>query len=187
MHTGVTVYPYSNHRAGMNMYTSGYANRSTSLSFTAGNVAQKSVGRDSTGLISEVVYREDQPLLTQLLLLPLLQQLGQQSRWQLWLTPQQKLSREWVLSAGLPLAKVMQINQLSPCDTVDSMIRALRTGNYSVVIGWLPEELSEEEHLRLTEAAEEGHAMGFIMRPVRADSYRRGQHSGLKIHSNLYH
>ena len=187
MHTGVTVYPYSNYRAGMNMYTSGYANRSTSLSSTAGNVAQKSVGRDSTGLISEVVYREDQPLLTQLLLLPLLQQLGQQSRWQLWLTPQQKLSREWVLSAGLPLAKVMQINQLSPCDTVDSMIRALRTGNYSVVIGWLTDELSEEEHLRLTEAAEEGHAMGFIMRPVRADSYRRGQHSGLKIHSNFYH
>jgi cell division inhibitor SulA len=34
----------------------------------------------------------------------------------------------------------MQINQLSPCDTVESMIRALRTGNYSVVIGWLPEE-----------------------------------------------
>ena len=41
------------------------------------------------GLSSEVVYREDQPMMTQLLLLPLLQQLGQQSRWQLWLTPQQ--------------------------------------------------------------------------------------------------
>jgi cell division inhibitor SulA len=138
------------------------------LSSTAGNVAQNSVGRVSTGLISEVVYREDQPLLTQLLLLPLLQQLGQQSRWQLWLTPQQKLSREWVQSAGLPLTKVMQINQLSPCDTVESMIRALRTGNYSVVIGWLPEELTEEEHFRLTEAAEEGNAIGFIMRPVRS-------------------
>ena len=53
-------------------------------------------------------------MMTQLLLLPLLQQLGQQSRWQLWLTPQQKLSREWVQSAGLPLTKVMQISQLSP-------------------------------------------------------------------------
>ncbi|MDF7783733.1 SulA-like leucine-rich domain-containing protein, partial [Klebsiella pneumoniae] len=30
---------------------------------------------------------KDQPMMTQLLLLPLLQQLGQQSRWQLWLTP----------------------------------------------------------------------------------------------------
>lgn len=171
----------------MNMYTSGYANRSTSLSSTAGNTAKKSVGSVSTGLISEVVYREDQPLLTQLLLLPLLQQLGQQSRWQLWLKPQQKLSREWVLSAGLPLTKVMQINQLSPCDTVESMIRALRTGNYSVVIGWLSDELTEEEHFRLTEAAEEGNAIGFIMRPVRPDPHRKGQLSGVKIHSNLYH
>ena len=67
-HTGVTVYPYSNYRAGMNMHTSGYANRATSLSSAAGNVAQNSVERVSTGLISEVVYREDQPLLTQLLL-----------------------------------------------------------------------------------------------------------------------
>ena len=55
----------------MNMHTSGYANRATSLSSAAGNVAQNSVERVSTGLISEVVYREDQPLLTQLLLLPL--------------------------------------------------------------------------------------------------------------------
>ena len=169
------------------MYTSGYANRSSLFSSTAGSIARVSSENTTAGLISEVVYREDQPMMTQLLLLPLLQQLGQQSRWQLWLTPQQKLSREWVQSAGLPLAKVMQINQLSPCDTVESMVRALRTGNYSVVIGWLPEELTEEEHFRLTEAAEEGNAIGFIMRPVRPDSYRRGQLSGLKIHSNLYH
>ncbi|SUH16453.1 cell division inhibitor [Salmonella enterica subsp. enterica] len=64
------------------------------------------------GLVSEVVYHEDQPMMAQLLLLPLLRQLGQQSRWQLWLTPQQKLSREWVQSSGLPLTKVMQISQL---------------------------------------------------------------------------
>ncbi|MDE5206174.1 SulA-like leucine-rich domain-containing protein [Citrobacter amalonaticus] len=96
------------------MYTSGYANRSPSLSSTSNTMARVSSEKASTGLISEVVYREDQPMMTQLLLLPLLQQLGQQSRWQLWLTPQQKLSREWVQSAGLPLTKVMQISQLSP-------------------------------------------------------------------------
>ena len=107
-------------------------------------------------------------MMTQLLLLPLLQQLGQQSRWQLWLTPQQKLSREWVQSAGLPLTKVMQISQLSPCNTLESMVRALRTGNYSVVIGWLTEELTEDEHAELEKAADEGNAMGVIMRPVRA-------------------
>lgn len=187
MHTGVTVYPYSNYRAGLIMHTSDYANRSSSFSSTAGNIARTTAERVSTGLISEVVYREDQPMMTQLLLLPLLQQLGQQSRWQLWLTPQQKLSREWVQSAGLPLTKVMQINQLAPCHTVESMVRALRTGNYSVVIGWLSEELTEEEHYRLAKAAEEGNAIGFIMRPVRPDSLARGHLSGLKIHSNLYH
>lgn len=126
-------------------------------------------------------------MMTQLLLLPLLQQLGQQSRWQLWLTPQQKLSKEWVQSSGLPLSKVMQINQMSPCNTLESMIRALRTGNYSVVIGWLTDELTEQEHKRLALAAEEGHAMGFIMRPVRNTSQPGRQLSGLKIHSNLYH
>ncbi|MET6677260.1 SOS-induced cell division inhibitor SulA [Citrobacter amalonaticus] len=169
------------------MYTSGYANRSPSFSSTSNTMARVSSEKVSTGLISEVVYREDQPMMTQLLLLPLLQQLGQQSRWQLWLTPQQKLSREWVQSAGLPLTKVMQINQLSPCHTLESMVRALRTGNYSVVIGWLTEELTEEEHAELVKAADEGNAMGFIMRPVSAHTHATRQQAGLKIHSNLYH
>lgn len=165
------------------MYTSGYANRTSMASATAVDHPQHS----STGLISEVLYREDQPMMTQLLLLPLLQQLGQQERWQLWLTPQQKLSRQWVQASGLPLSKVMQVSQMLPEMTLESMIRALRTGNYSVVIGWVAEELSEDEHHRLTIAAEEGNAMGFIMRPVRSTSLPTRQFSGLKIHSNLYH
>ncbi|MBE1849489.1 cell division inhibitor SulA, partial [Escherichia coli] len=131
------------------MYTSGYAHRSSSFSSTASKIARVSTENTTAGLISEVVYREDQPMMTQLLLLPLLQQLGQQSRWQLWLTPQQKLSREWVQASGLPLTKVMQISQLSPCHTVESMVRALRTGNYSVVIGWLADDLTAEEHAEL--------------------------------------
>lgn len=169
------------------MYISDYANRSTFSANHTTHLPHAHQQHASTGLISEVVYREDQPMLTQLLLLPLLQQLGQQSRWQLWLTPQQKLSRQWVQSAGLPLSKVMQISQMSPCNTLESMIRALRTGNYSVVIGWLSDELSEEEHSRLVQAAEEGNAMGFIMRPVSTQSSATGQLNGLKIHSNLYH
>ncbi|MFK3661778.1 SOS-induced cell division inhibitor SulA [Scandinavium sp. NPDC088450] len=165
------------------MYTSGYANRNAMASAAAVRQQQHS----TTGLISEVLYREDQPMMTQLLLLPLLQQLGQQERWQLWLTPQQKLSRQWVQASGLPLSKLMQVSQMSPGSTLDSMVRALRTGNYSVVIGWVSEELTEEEHLRLADAAEEGNAMGFIMRPVRTTSQPSRQFSGLKIHSDLYH
>ncbi|MEF3091834.1 SOS-induced cell division inhibitor SulA [Raoultella sp. WB_B2P2-3] len=169
------------------MLTSAYANRSSLTSASVRRHSHDAVEQPASGLISEIVYREDQPMMTQLLLLPLLQQLGQQSRWQLWLTPKQKLSREWVQSSGLPLSKVMQINQLSPFNTVESMIRALRTGNYSVVIGWLADELTAEEHERLVNAAEEGHAMGFIMRPVGNTSQHGRQLSGLKIHSNLYH
>ncbi|WLI78583.1 SOS-induced cell division inhibitor SulA [Kosakonia sp. H02] len=169
------------------MYTSDYANRSTTLASALNTLNHVESTSIATGLISEVVYHEDQPMMTQLLLLPLLQQLGQQSRWQLWLTPQQKLSREWVQSAGLPLTKVMQINQLSPGLTLESMIRALRTGNYSVVIGWHAEELTEDEHRRLAVAAEEGNAIGFVMRPIRHNPLGARQLSGIKIHSNLYH
>ncbi|BBU84939.1 hypothetical protein EIMP300_63390 [Escherichia coli] len=67
----------------MIMYTSGYAHRSSSFSSAASKIARVSTENTTAGLISEVVYREDQPMMTQLLLLPLLQQLGQQSRWQL--------------------------------------------------------------------------------------------------------
>lgn len=165
------------------MFTSGYANRKTMVSAKTVNRPQHSF----TGLISEVLYREDQPMMTQLLLLPLLQQLGQQERWQLWLTPQQKLSRQWVQASGLPLSKVMQVSQMLPATTLDSMVRALRTGNYSVVIGWIAEELSEDDQCRLANAAEEGNAMGFIMRPVRTTSQPSRHFMGLKIHSNLYH
>lgn len=72
------------------MFTSAHANRSAQASAPAGHYAHRSGDQNTNGLISEIVYREDQPMMTQLLLLPLLQQLGQQSRWQLWLTPQQK-------------------------------------------------------------------------------------------------
>ncbi len=71
------------------MFTSAHANRSAQASAPAGHYAHRSGEQNTNGLISEIVYREDQPMMTQLLLLPLLQQLGQQSRWQLWLTPQQ--------------------------------------------------------------------------------------------------
>ncbi len=163
------------------MYTSGVVNHSSVAATPATSRAFASSAQVSPALVSEVVYREDQPGMAQLLLLPLLQQLGQQSRWQLWLTPQQKLSREWVASSGLPLTKVMQLRQMSSELMLDSMVRALRTGNYSVVIGWMADEMTAEEHARLMEAAEEGNAMAFIMRPVQTTSHAAGQQNGLKF------
>lgn len=137
------------------------------------------------GAISEVVYSEARPWVTHCILLPLLQQLGCQSRWQLWLTPQQKLSRKWLQACGLPLNKVMQSRQTSAACAIDAMEKALHTGNYSVVIIWLDQDLTDEEHYRLTAAAESGNALGFIMRPQEISAAR--PRNGIKIHSASYH
>jgi cell division inhibitor SulA len=138
-----------------------------------------------SGLISELMYSENQPVVTQLLL-PLLQQLGKQSRWLLWLAPQQKLSRLWLQQSGLPAHKVVQLRQINPLSTVDAMEKALLTRNYSVVLGWLP-ELSENDRIRLRLAAKLGNAYGFVMRPLNDKKLSQGQCTTLKIHSSLYH
>lgn len=138
------------------------------------------------GIISEVDYSADHPVTTQLLL-PLLQQLGMQSRWLLWLAPQQKLSRLWLEQSGLPLDKVIQPRHLDPLETVDAMEKALLTGNYSVVLCWMAQDLSDAEKVRLHQAAQRGNSCGFIMRPQH-DEYAPGRlFSRLKIHSSLYH
>lgn len=141
----------------------------------------------ATGLISELIYSENQPGMTQLLLLPLLQQLGKQSRWQLWLTPKQRLSRDWLHRSGLPLDKVMQSSHSGAITSVEAMIKALQTGNYSVVLCWLDEDISENDRARLSVAANSGQALGLIMRPDRTSFQTTGPLSGLKIHSSLYH
>lgn len=147
---------------------------------------QSRTSASGSGLISELIYSENQPAMTQMLLLPLLQQLGTQSRWQLWLTPPQKLSRSWLAQSGLPLDKVMQV-QGPTVNTLEAMIKALQTGNYSVVLGWLPEELISEDRRRLYDAALNGQALGLIMRPDPVEIAASRPFSGLKIHSSLYH
>lgn len=141
----------------------------------------------ANGLISELIYSENQPDMTQFLLLPLLQQLGMQSRWQLWLTPQQKLSRDWLQRSGLPLDKVMQSPYSGTITTVEAMIKALQTGNYSVVLGWLDEEVSDVDRQRLQEAASSGQALGLIMRSENSIYSSARPLNGLRIHASLYH
>ncbi|AHG18570.1 cell division protein [Chania multitudinisentens RB-25] len=138
-----------------------------------------------SGLISELVYNEHQPAIIQLLV-PLLQQLGMQSRWLLWLSPHQKLNKQWLLQAQLPVNKVIQLSQINPINSVEAMEKALLTGNYSAVLGWLP-DLTEEDRLKLSQAAELGNAYGFIMRPQRDIEATQRHCSMLKIHSSLYH
>ncbi|WP_313079258.1 SOS-induced cell division inhibitor SulA [Atlantibacter sp.] len=169
------------------MNITAHSNRSVTPIRPAKPHPEFSTAPEMKGMVSEIVYQEDQPWMTQCVLLPLLQQLGQQSRWLLWLTPNQRLSRSWLQTSGLPLTKVMQANPTNSYTTVDAMLRALRTGNYSVVIGWLSYEMSDEEHQALSEAAEMGNALCFIMRPSRGGINGSRPRSALKIHSGLYH
>ena len=140
------------------------------------------------GMVSELVYDERHPIMDYILL-PMLRQFGNQSRWLLWLSPNKKLSKEWLKQAGLPMNKVMQLTNIQPITTIEAMEKALKSGNYSVVLGWLP-EICEQEFARLQDAAREGHSIGFIMRPQKTynmASPRSGQLNHLKIHSNNYH
>ncbi|MGF7163904.1 cell division inhibitor SulA [Pantoea sp. AN62] len=123
----------------------------------------------------------------QMLLLPLLQQLSQQSRWQLWLTPAHKLNRAWLQQSGLPLDKSMHIADSERMNAVEAMIKALRTGNYSVVLAWIPYELDEDERRQLENAAAEGDALGLILRSSGTPEAPLGPQNALKIQSDLFH
>lgn len=152
----------------------------------ANNPRSADLSASCGGIISEIVYNAEQPIVTHLLL-PLLQQLGAQSRWLLWLSPQQKLSRPWLQQSGLPLDKIVQLHHISPILTVDAMEKALLTGNYSAVLCWLADDLTEEERVRLRQAAHVGNTYGFIMRPENPNCGPYRLFPSLKIHSTLYH
>ncbi|MDC9588391.1 cell division inhibitor SulA [Xenorhabdus sp. XENO-10] len=137
------------------------------------------------GTVSELVYSEHQPAIHQILL-PLLHQSGKEDRWLLWVNPNKKLSRQWLINAGLPLNKIIQLNQVCPIASISAMEKALASGNYSVVLGWLP-ELSEYQLNTLQLAAQKGTTLGFIMRPQNLSHQFISQSNRLQIHSNYYH
>ncbi|EFM19630.1 cell division inhibitor SulA [Pantoea sp. aB] len=123
----------------------------------------------------------------QMMLLPLLQQLSQQSRWQLWLTPAHKLNRTWLQESGLPLDKSMHIADSERLNAVEAMVKALRTGNYSVVLAWIPYDLDENERRQLENAAAEGEALGLILRASGTTEAPLRPQSAIKIQSDLFH
>ncbi|MGM3173517.1 SOS-induced cell division inhibitor SulA [Dickeya lacustris] len=158
--------------------------RTTSVCHASSPAHSTVTTANSGGFISEIVYSDGHTLLTPLLL-PLLQQLGAQSRWLLWLSPQQKLSRLWLQQAGLPLEKMVELYRVKSISIVDAMERALMTGNYSAVLCWLDNELDNEQKVRLQNAALHGNTYGFILRSEEKTIVRH--FSTLRIHSGLYH
>jgi cell division inhibitor SulA len=115
----------------------------------------------SGGLVTEIAYDPQQPFVLNLLI-PFLQQLAQQPRWQLWLAPQYKLSRTWLTNVGLPENKVMQMTKLNVEQSIVTMEKALASGNFSSVLVWLP-QIDALTKDRLQRAAEQGNSYGFIM------------------------
>lgn len=113
------------------------------------------------GLISEISYDPNQPFVFNLLL-PFLQQLASQPRWQLWIAPQYKLNRSWLERVGLPTNKIMQMPNISSEDAITKMEQALESGNFSTVLIWLS-DVDEHIKARLQCAAEKGNSYGFIM------------------------
>ncbi|SFM90845.1 cell division inhibitor SulA [Izhakiella capsodis] len=141
----------------------------------------------NSGTIAELVFSKNQSAVMHLMLLPLLQQLSIESRWQLWLTSKHKLSRHWLKSTGLPLDKMMQIQSPGEKPTLEAMNRALRTGNFSAVIGWVQTPPTNEQRKMLERAAEAGHGLGLILcTSVFGEPTARPTNS-LKIPSSLYH
>ncbi|PHM40221.1 phosphatidate cytidylyltransferase [Xenorhabdus mauleonii] len=137
------------------------------------------------GMVSEFIYNERQSVINHVLL-PLLRQSGKEDRWLLWVTPNKRLCRQWLASSGLPLNKVIQLNQIRPIDSINAMEKALASGNYSVVLGWLP-ELSQHEINKLHQAAQKGTSLGFIMRPQNLVHQFMPESNRLQIYSNYYH
>lgn len=181
VHNSNTVYPYSS------LWMVKFMRAQLLKSETLRVHRQSAVSSDTSGCISELSYHAQHPTLLSLLLLPLLKQLGEQSRWQLWLTPAHKLNRHWLQQSGLPLEKSMQVASITPHASVQAMVKALRSGNFSVVLAWLPEELTQAERDELELAAKEGRSLGLIMREENDFNSSGGQENRLKIHSPLLH
>lgn len=117
------------------------------------------------GAVNEWIYNENNPMV-EVLLTSLLQRFSDESRWLLWLNPNRKLSRNWLINSALPLNKTIQINSLSPEMSAAAMIKALSSGNCSIVLGWLP-ILSQSCLQHLEHAAQIGNSIGFVMRPEK--------------------
>lgn len=140
-----------------------------------------------SGCINEIRYRSESPTLHYTLLLPLLQQLGHQSRWQLWLSPLGKISRKWLTDSGLPVAKSVQLSCLGQAQSINAILGALSSGNFSIVVAWFAEALTKNEKIQLELAAIAGKCTAIILLPETSYFSLAGQEEQALIPSNVLH
>ncbi|MBT0730642.1 SulA-like leucine-rich domain-containing protein [Rosenbergiella nectarea] len=117
----------------------------------------------SLGGVNQICYDNASPTLLNLLLLPAIKQLGQQAKWMLWLTPENKLDRSWLEHSGISLSKSVQIPMLNDEQKMDSMIQAIKSGNYSVITVWLDSTLTRDQQNSLDFLAKESDTVVFIL------------------------
>ena len=96
------------------------------------------------------------------------------------LTPEKQEQKMKEMFSKVKLPSGMEIHQEGPSWVLVSQDGKQRTDVTDVMN-------TIDKFNRNVDAANEGNAMGFIMRPVSASSHATRQLSGLKIHSNLYH
>ncbi|MBT0722026.1 cell division inhibitor SulA [Tatumella sp. TA1] len=119
---------------------------------------------DSQGGMNQICYDDASPSLLNLLLLPAIKQLGQQAKWMLWLTPENRLDRAWLEHSGISLIKSVQLPMLTHEQKIDSMTQAIKSGNYSVITVWLDDELTPEQEYSLDYSAKESETVVFVLR-----------------------
>lgn len=104
------------------------------------------------------------------LLVPALAALASsEERWIAWVAPPFVPFAPALAAAGIDLAKLLLVRTDSSSDALMAMELALKTGDCSAVLGWLPEaHLGFSELRRLLIAARQGGTWGSLFRPANA-------------------
>lgn len=136
-----------------------------------------------SGGVHQICYDNASPSLLNLLLIPAVKQLGQQAKWMLWLTADNKLDRSWLENSGISLNKSIQVPMLNNEQKMDSMTQALKSGNYSVITVWLDSTLTTEQQNTLDYFAKETDTVVFILYKNSTHHQSTGHISRQKIPS----
>lgn len=94
------------------------------------------------GCLTEIVISEDSAV-QPLQLLSILAQCNDNQRWLTWLSPNRKINKRWLASAGLQNTPVIHMDVCSK-NQYELSIKILAAGNSHMIIEWLG-EISEQE------------------------------------------
>ncbi len=99
------------------------------------------------------------------LLLPLLRQLSAQPRWLVWINPPWLPLAPALARQGVALDNTLVLRCGQDRDLLWAMEQCLASGSCSLVQGW-PVQPKPEQLRRLQLAAQKGHSLGLLLRPV---------------------